>query len=262
MKNKRNMINYTEYDIINAIKAPFSRIIVFDEIDSTNTYIKQNASGLDNRTLVFAKKQTGGRGRLGRNFISPDGGLYFSILLKNAYTQIDPAMITVSAAVAVSDAIKDICGIKCDIKWVNDIYISGKKVCGILAESASSDGMIFDYTVVGIGINLYTPSGGFSNEIKDIATSLQSFGDVPSPSILAGRIYDNIINAISLSDHNKIISTYKERSYVIGKNINIIRGDSVVPAKAIDILDDASLLVEYPDKRIEAIFSGDVSIRM
>ena len=147
-----------------------SEIILLDEIDSTNNFLKQKAeSGEKSGTVIIAKRQTGGKGRLGRSFFSPQGGMYLSILLRPQISAEKSLFITTAAAVAVCRAIEKVSNKKSGIKWVNDVFIDNKKVCGILTE-ASLDfetGGLY-YAVVGIGVNLYYPKNSFPNDIKSI----------------------------------------------------------------------------------------------
>ena len=166
---------------------------VFDTVDSTNTVCLKRASGGDRRTYAaVAGGQTRGRGRRGRSFFSPDGtGLYMSILLRPSGLSADEAVkFTTIAAVAVSEAIEAVAGKTASIKWVNDIYVSGRKACGILTEASFNpeDGTL-DYAVVGIGINVYEPQGGFPEEIKDRAGALA--GPVNRNNVPAGKESDD-----------------------------------------------------------------------
>ena len=166
---------------------------VFDTVDSTNTVCLKRASGGDRRTYAaVAGGQTRGRGRRGRSFFSPDGtGLYMSILLRPSGLTADQAVrFTTVAAVAVSEAIETVAGRSATVKWVNDIYVGGRKACGILTEASFNpeDGTL-DYAVVGIGINVYEPQGGFPEEIKDRAGALA--GPVNRNNVPAGNEADD-----------------------------------------------------------------------
>ena len=150
------------------------KISTFDVLESTNTTAKELAqNGADEGTVIIAKEQTAGKGRLSRTFFSPNGGLYMSIILRPTISSEKTTFITAAAAVAVCRAIKTVTGIDTGIKWVNDIYLNGKKVCGILTSGAiNSEKKNLDYAILGIGLNIDPPKGGFNKEIKNIATSL------------------------------------------------------------------------------------------
>ncbi len=206
-----------------------SEIILLDEIDSTNNFLKQKAeSGEKSGTVIIAKRQTGGKGRLGRSFFSPQGGMYLSILLRPQISAEKSLFITTAAAVAVCRAIEKVSNKKSGIKWVNDVFIDNKKVCGILTE-ASLDfetGGLY-YAVVGIGVNLYYPKNSFPNDIKSIA----------------GTVFDSEID-------NDLKSKFTAE--VINNFFEIY---------AIDIDDNARLTVEYENGEKETLFSGEVSIK-
>ncbi len=239
-------------------------ITIFDELNSTNTYAKQLGSkGVKENTLIIAESQTNGRGRMGRTFYSPNkSGIYFSLLLFPDFSAEKSLLLTVMASVAVAETIMEYNKNDVKIKWVNDIYIDGKKVCGILTEGKIKTDLKLDYAVVGIGINLVEPENNFPNDIKDIATS-----------VFQGNIEENlkfeflakIINKFFDMYNNKdtdYIKRYKEYSYLIGKDINIIQGDSIRSATVLDITDKCHLLVKNENGEIEKISSGDVSVRV
>ncbi len=239
-------------------------IKIFDELDSTNNYLKKlGSSGGKETQLVIAESQTSGRGRMGRSFYSPNGtGVYFSLLLHPDISAEKSLFLTVMAAVSVAETVMKHNKNDVKIKWVNDIYIDGKKVCGILTEGAINSNKMLDYAVVGIGINVIASENGFPDDIKDIATA-----------IFPGNTEDNIKEKIVADivnrffkmyngNDNDYVERYKKYSYLTGKEINIISGDTVRPATVIDITDDCHLLVKNENNEIEEISSGDVSVRI
>ena len=239
-------------------------IEIFDELDSTNNYLKKLGSqGEKENRLVIALSQTGGRGRMGRSFYSPNGtGIYFSLLLCPEFSAEKSLLLTVMAAVSVAEAIMKYDKNDVKIKWVNDIYIDGKKVCGILTEGAINSNKKLDYAVVGIGINVIAPENGFPDDIKDIATTIfpGNTEDNIKEKIVADVV--NIFFNMYSGTDNDYINRYKEYSYLTGKEINIISGESTRPATVIDITDDCHLLVKNEDGELEEISSGDVSVRL
>ncbi len=239
-------------------------ITIFDELDSTNNYLKKLGSqGEKENQLVIALSQTGGRGRMGRSFYSPNGtGIYFSLLLHPKFSAEKSLFLTVMAAVSVAETVMKYNKNDVKIKWVNDVYIDGKKVCGILTEGAINSNKMLDYAVVGIGINIIAPENGFPDDIKEIATA-----------IFPGKTEDYIKEKIVADVVNKFfdmyngfdtnfVNRYKEYSYLTGKEINIIQGETTRPATVIDITDDCHLLVKNENGIIEEISSGDVSVRL
>ena len=243
---------------------PKLNITIFDELDSTNNYLKKLGSqGEKENQLVIALSQTGGRGRMGRSFYSPNGtGIYFSLLLHPKFSAEKSLFFTVMAAVSVAETIMKYNKNDVKIKWVNDIYIDEKKVCGILTEGAINSKKMLDYAVVGIGINVVEPENGFPDDIKDIATAIfpGNAEDNINEKIVAD-IVNSFFNMYN-GDDNDYIRRYKEYSYLTGKEINIISGDSIRPATVIDITDDCHLLVKNEEGVIEEISSGDVSVRL
>ena len=239
-----------------------SSIEVHEIIDSTNTRAKALAAqGAPHGTLVCARSQTGGRGRFGRRFHSPDaGGIYISIILRPQLPADRAVMITSMTAVAVAQAVEKLADVDVKIKWVNDLYVQSKKICGILCEA----GMDFesgqlDYVVVGIGVN--TSPAEFPEEIRDIATSV---GNVCGHDISKNALIAEICNCMeTLSaqlETGGFMAENKRRSNVIGRNIVVLRGGERFSARAIDIDDEGSLVVETEDG-IQTVRSGEVSVR-
>ena len=239
-------------------------ITIFNELDSTNTYLKKvGSSGEKENQLVIALSQTVGRGRMGRSFYSPNGtGIYFSLLLYPEYAIEKSLFLTVMAAVSVAETVMKYNKNDVKIKWVNDIYIDGKKVCGILTEGSVNNEKKLDYAIVGIGINVVAPKSDFPDDIKDIATA-----------IFPGKIEENIKEKIVADvvnmffdmyngNDNDYIRRYKEYSYLTGKSINIISGGTTRPATVIDLTDNCHLLVKNENDEIEEISSGDVTVRL
>lgn len=239
-------------------------IEIFNELDSTNTYLKKiGSNGEKENQLVIALSQTGGRGRMGRSFYSPnDTGIYFSLLIHPEFSAEKSLFLTVMAAVSVAETVMKYNKNDVKIKWVNDIYIDGKKVCGILTEGAVNSNKKIDYAVVGIGINVIAPENGFPDDIKDIATAIFPGN---TEEYIKEKIVADVVNrffSMYNGDDKDYIRRYKEYSYLTGKEINIISGDKTRPATVIDITDDCHLLVRNINGEIEEISSGDVSVRL
>lgn len=233
-------------------------------VTSTNTLAKEMASkGAREGTVIIAREQTEGRGRMGRTFYSPeDSGIYFTIILRPKLNLEDSLLITTGAAVAVAKAIEAIAKVDASIKWVNDIFVDGKKVCGILTEASlnfESGGL--EYAVVGIGINIETRS--FPEEIKNIAGSIfrDKPGNAPVTSLLVAEVLNNFAQCMNSLTDKLYLEEYRKRSFLIGRNILVLKGKETTPAKAIAIDDKAHLVVEYEDHTTEPLISGEVSIR-
>ena len=239
------------------------RIDYFDEISSTNQYLKDKAEILPEWTAAVAARQTDGKGRMGRSFYSPERtGVYLSMLLKPSISAEESVKITTAAAVAACLAIEEETKEVPSIKWVNDIYVRGGKACGILTESAADpETGKLKWAVMGIGFNVYQPWGGFPEDIADTAGFISKGRSGDLRCRIAASFMRHFYDICSdLSDHS-FIEEYKKRSFLPGKRVDVIRGESSVPAEVTGIDDDCRLLVRYDDGTTEALSSGEVSVR-
>lgn len=249
---------HLKYDIVTPV--------VFTSIESTNTYlINEAAKGAPEGLLCVSSEQTGGKGRRGRSFYSPEGtGVYFSILLRpHMYNTNNAGSITTMAAVAVCEAIEEISDKSPSIKWVNDVFLDSKKICGILTEASFDlEGGFLDYAVLGIGINVYSPIGGFPDEIKDIAGAIFENRNSNTKSILCAAVINKFLSYYLSQNTDSFKDSYRNRCFVLGKKIDVILPNKTTPATAIDLDDDLHLIVEYEDGTRETLSSGEVSIRI
>ena len=238
---------------------------VFDAVDSTNLVLRKLANeGAAEGTVIVAAEQTGGRGRKGRSFFSPQGtGVYVSLLLKPKIAPDDATLITTTAAVAVCGAVEALSGEEAAIKWVNDVFMRGKKVCGILTEgSFDMESGQFEYAILGTGVNVFSPEGGFPPEIREIAGSV-----LPSPAPDAkNRMIAEYLNRF-LPLYRRLgdaatNAEYRRRSFVIGRMVHVLAADRSTPARAIDVDDHCRLIVEFADGRREALSSGEISVKV
>ncbi len=240
------------------------KIEVLEKATSTNTLLKEAASEKAEGFVLIAGKQTAGKGRLGRSFYSPDDtGLYMSLLLKPSVKPEDAVLITAAAAVSVCEALEK-AGVKNpQIKWVNDVFLNGKKVCGILTEgSFNSQNCTLDYVVLGIGINIYEPEGGFPEDIRDIAGAVFNEKKENLRNRIAGDFLNSFMSYYENITEKKYLSEYVRRNFVVGKNINIIKNGEVTPAKAIAVDKNCGLSVEYENGKKEVLNSGEISVRI
>lgn len=249
---------------MNIGELPFD-IRVFDTIDSTNAEVKRLAArGAREGLVVVASSQTAGRGRRGRSFFSPEGtGLYMSLLLRPALSPAQATRITTMAAVGICTAIERLSGRKPGIKWVNDVLLDGRKVCGILTEAAmSADGASLDYVVLGIGINVLAPETGFPPEIASIAGSVFIGSPPNARSLLCAAVLDELAKDYLRLPEESFAEEYRRRCIVPGRRITVLRGDSTLEADALSVDDECRLLVRYDDGREELLGSGEISIRL
>ncbi len=249
------------------LRHPEIRPQVFPSLTSTNTVLKSLAAeDAPAGTAVLAVTQTAGRGRLGRSFYSPSAsGLYLSLLLRPDLAPADAPRLTSCAAVAVAEAVSGLSGRETGIKWVNDVYMDGKKICGILTEAGIDleSGRV-SYVVVGIGINLRAPEGGFPEEIRNIAGA--AFDGLSVPDLrnrLAALVLDRLADYAADPFSDALFDAYAKRSFVPGRKITVLApGKEPVPAEALRLNRDYSLQVRLEDGREEKLASGEVSIRV
>lgn len=240
--------------------------LALDVVDSTNTYLKAMAAqGASEWSVVTAAAQTAGRGRLGRSFFSPSAtGLYISVLIKpcNSVFRLEaPKLITVAAAIAAARAIEGLSGRKTQIKWVNDIYIDGKKVSGILAEGImGANGL--ESVVVGTGVNLFEPKGGFPDEIADRAAYVfEGCHDAENRRAeLAKAILDEFYELYARLGEREYMREYRERSYLTGSRVEF-EHDGKMAGVVKDIDDDAALIVALDDGKEVRLSAGEVSVK-
>ncbi len=238
------------------------KIIKFDEIDSTNNYLKENFQQFDDFTVIAADRQTRGRGRLGKSFFSPESGIYFSLLIKDKEKLNYLDRFTIISAVAVFSELKAYTDKKLSIKWVNDIYIENKKLCGILTESRIQKDNEISYGIIGIGINLYNPEDGFPEDIKDKAGCL--FDKKPD-SFLKEKIVKAICERIYMllfKYNEEYIDIYRENSYLDNKNIKLIENGNEQDVRALYIDKDCRLIIENEKGVKKALYFGDISIEI
>ena len=219
---------------------------VYDVVSSTNE-IAKTAVLPDDPLIIIADRQTAGKGRLGRRFESPAGaGQYMSFVFRPDFDIRKSLYVTMAAAVGTCRAIEEITGKHVEIKWVNDLFLNGKKVCGILTEAQSDlESGTIDRLITGIGVNCYP--GSFSPEVSDVAGSLASDTSEFSREILAASMINEILPLITNPDTKAFMDEYRERCFILGHEIKIhpSYSDAGIRARAIDVADDGGLIVEY-----------------
>lgn len=286
--------------LVSSLLTEASRItlLVRDTVTSTNLLVKElGAQGAPEGTLMVASEQTQGRGRLGRRFESPEHtGLYFTILLRPDLPVSKSLHITILAAVAAAEGIAAVTGLSPEIKWVNDLYLRDRKICGILAESAFLPGTDrLAYTALGIGVNLEEPAGGFTGTAAGIAGALYPHGAAPEelPERLLAAIVNRLLGYFDeLREYSSgeseaerggcgagarrsdfphgnapsYMERYRASDYLFGKDVwlvpDITRPEAAQRVQATAIDAEGRLLVTLPDGTTEAVSSGDVMIRL
>lgn len=243
------------------------QIEVFKEVTSTNDKAREFELSGCGDCVVISDYQSAGRGRRGRSFFSPKGmGLYISFLLHPDMDISRVTPVTCMAAVATARAIEKVTGKNPSIKWVNDLYLEDKKICGILTEGFTSieDGSL-SYIVVGIGINLYMPPSGFPEDIKKTAGVV--FGEGQTEANIRNRLSASLIHEfMTLYRNNETkdyYEEYKSRLNLIGSYVKILSPDKQATgdyAYVTGIDKDFHLCVEYEDKSVGVLSTGEVSV--
>ncbi|MBQ8584403.1 MAG: biotin--[Clostridia bacterium] len=242
------------------------RLIRYTLTDSTNTRAKEYARkhvGERECVIFIADGQTAGRGRLGRSFVSECGeGIFLSVLF---YPDLPPEKVTDAvaySAVILRRAISRVAGVLPSVKWVNDLYLGGKKLAGILCECVFLENEKSPAIIAGMGINVY--KNAVNNEISDIATSIEAETNLRiSREKLTEEIIEEFLKNLSSIGSQEILSEYRESSFIIGKKVTVrpIAGEPY-EARAVEILDDYSLLVEPQGGGRLALNSGEISVKL
>ena len=246
-------------------------IHVHDILQSTNITAKRLAlEGVTHGTVVLAEEQSGGKGRFERRFQSPrSSGLYMSLVLHPAQLALStPTLITVLAAVSVCEAIESLSDKKPGIKWVNDILLDGKKICGISCETTMDlESRSMPWVVVGIGINVTTKASSFPEELRQIVGSLYPEGKAEfSRNRLAAEVINRMASsAAAASSPNysiDLLEKYKKRLVMLNKRITVVLPEGNYQAKAVDVDESGQLIVQKDDGEICTLLAGEISTRL
>ncbi|MBE6656058.1 MAG: biotin--[acetyl-CoA-carboxylase] ligase [Ruminococcaceae bacterium] len=247
--------------------------IFVDSIPSTNEAVKALArDGAPEGVLMIARAQTHGYGRLDRAFFSPpDTGLYMSLLLRPSFPTEKAHLLTHAAALAVMRAVREVSERDARIKWVNDVYVDGKKAAGILVESALAKDGTLSYAVLGIGVNLFTPTVGFPPHLSHVTALFPSERGGEYTALRDALVRGILFHFSALYDAfpaTDFLGEYKENMLLLGKEVLVY--DALTDrekkgvgkaATAIDVTDDGALLVAYGDGRREALSAGEVTLK-
>ena len=236
---------------------------IHEQLDSTNNRAKVlAAAGAPHGTAVIADSQSGGRGRLGRSFFSPKhSGVYLSVILRPDCAPERANLLTSLAAVAAAEAVEKAAGADVKIKWVNDLYLNGKKICGILTEAGlGMEAGRLDWAVVGIGINVNRME--FPPDLMDIATSVgNETGTATDRNRLTAEILNRLDALYGDLETGTFLQESRRRSNVIGRTVTVIEGGEEYPARALDIDDQGRLIIET-EKGRTCLNYGEVSLKL
>ncbi len=246
-------------------RLPFS-LTLLGETSSTNTHLREMArSGAPEGSVVVAESQTAGRGRFQRSFLSPSGGIYMSLLLRPNLPPQDCTNITVAAAVCTARAISKVCGIEVDFKWVNDLMIGDKKVCGILTEAmVQMETGLVDYVIVGIGLNVQRVEVGADTPLAKTITSLSEHtATAPLRNRLISAILREFDHYYSDTKQNfiELMGQYRERFWLSGKWVTVSADPEPMPYLVHGVDDNANLLLCSDRNERRTLQSGEVSVK-
>lgn len=227
-----------------------------NKVSSTNTILKKFAKEGISDYILVAKQQTGGRGRYDRHYFSPKSGVYFSFIFQSEIDSNLIPLITPTVAVAVSETLNEY-GKNTSIKWVNDVLLNNKKVCGILVETVLEEK---PYIIVGIGLNLFNPKKGFPDDIKDIAGYIFDKEDKKIRQDIVIKIIDRFFRYYSDIENKTFTKYYIDHCITLGKDIEIIDvNGNKKEAKAISLTSNLELNVQYKDGTLGTIRTGEVT---
>ena len=238
--------------------------LVLSETDSTNTRIKREYFDRPTGFVLIAERQTAGRGRLGRTFVSPPGdGLYFYFLLRPDLPLSEIDCLTLAAAVAVCEAVERLCGLSPAIKWVNDVFLNDRKLCGILTESVVSSPDTPALVVVGIGVNLRFDRAAHP-ELDGIAGGLADLTEPPTRAALAAAIlnaFEPLYDALCAGQKETLLAAYRMRLNCLGRAVTVHTPADTYPAVCESLDDTGALIVRTEDGETHALRAGEISIR-
>lgn len=243
------------------------KIEYIPNVTSTNDIIMEyGKQGIEEFTTVVADSQSSGRGRKGRIFYSPDNaGTYFSILLRPNINFSESLYITTAAAAAVTEAMKQLYNMDTEIKWVNDVYYNGRKICGILTEAhIDMESGTVDYATLGIGINVFEPENSYHKDIKNIAGAAfcRSMFDNKIRCEITAKVIDIFYEYYKNLSDITFLNTYKSRSFLTGKNVTIEKNGIVQKAFVKGIDDKCRLSVMLENGIEENLNSGEVNLSL
>ena len=242
------------------------RFHYFPTLDSTNDRMRLLArQGAPHGTVLVASHQTSGHGRRGRSFHSPDGmGIYLTLLLRPDCKPTELMHLTCAAAVAMCDAVEKAAHLRPGIKWTNDLVCGKRKLGGILTELGFTPEGRMDYAIIGIGINCCQQESDFPEEIAPIATSLSLItGQLVDRSQVTAAMMEALwqMDQQLLSQPEGILARYRKDCITVGQEISLVRGEEIRYGRAVSVDDQGALVVEFSDGHLEAVNSGEVSIR-
>ena len=246
----------------------FGRSILFSrEVDSTNKWAKELATyGAGEGTVVIAETQTKGRGRLDREWISPTGGLWFSLILRPNLSPTEAVSLTFVAGLAVTEVLREMFDLRAETKWPNDVLVNGRKICGVLAEM-NTTGETVNFVVVGVGVNVnFDVENVFPEQLKKVATSLEKeLGRKVKLEKLFRALLERLENLYELfikEGFNLILEEWKNYAGFLACKVEVSSPTGKMSGLALDVDDEGSLVLRVEDGTVKRVFVGDVSVQV
>lgn len=227
-------------------------LLVLNETESTNNDLKKMAAeDAPHGTVIVAQTQTAGRGRMGRSFLSPEGGIYMSILLRPNCPAKELMHLTCAVAVGVCDALEAVCNFRPKVKWINDLILNNKKLGGILTElSLCADGTV-NYAIIGIGLNV----GTVPQEVAHMATALSA-----DKNMVTAAIIDQL-SRMNFADRTALLAQYRKDCITLGRPVQVLQASGNFTGTALDLTTDGSLIVQKESGEKITVGTGEVSVR-
>jgi BirA family biotin operon repressor/biotin-[acetyl-CoA-carboxylase] ligase len=245
----------------------FGRNIVFlREVGSTNDLAKELASyGAVEGTVVVAETQTCGRGRLDREWVSPKGGLWFSIILRPELKPAEAVRLVFVASLAVAEVLRELYGLKAETRWPNDVLVNGRKICGILTEM-NTTGEKINYVIVGVGVNANIDVAKvFPEELRKVATSLENgLGRKVRLEELFRALLEKLENVYELllkEGFDSILAEWKKYAGFLGCQVEVASGTKKWVGLALDVENDGALILRFEDGTLKRVFVGDATLQ-
>lgn len=242
------------------------KLFIFKNITSTNDKAKELAyNGAETGTVVISEKQSNGRGRLNRRWLSPEGGLWFSIILKPKIEPNELFKLTFLTAVVVVRTLRKKFKLNAQIKWPNDVLINGKKVCGVLSEIITSLSGYINFVIVGIGINTNIDLNSFPKHLQFSVTSISSElkKEIDAENFLCTLLteLENYYFLLMNGSFDSILEEWKELNCILDTYVEVERLDGTIKGTAVDVDKDGALLIKLENGSVNRIISGDVILK-
>ncbi len=241
------------------------RIYHYHKVSSTNKVAKKIAKSSDEeKVVILAETQTHGKGRLGRQWFSPNGGLWLSLMLRPQITLREASKLTLIASCAVARTIDLMFGLKTDVKWPNDVLVNGKKICGILTETGTKDGSV-EFVIVGVGINANIDMKSFPEGLQDTATSLKhELGfEINRKKLVKNFLqsFDQRYRRLQVGLWSVLLQEWKNLAIFLGRRVEVKSFDEVLVGKALDIDEDGGLIIRLENGVLRKVIAGDVTLQ-